>query len=102
MTKKAVRAAIILLTLITAGIYLAILGMGILEESGSIDFLFILNGLGYLTLLGFLLFGFPWGAIFLSALPLSPIPSSPQSPGSCSTVILASPWVYLPKQSKCS
>jgi hypothetical protein len=52
---------IILLTLITAAVHLILLNIGILRDKGSIDILFTLNGLGYLALLGALLYNFPAG-----------------------------------------
>ncbi len=61
MSKSSIRTIIILLTLITAGIHLILLNIGILRDKGSIDILFTLNGLGYLALLGALLYNFPAG-----------------------------------------
>ena len=61
MSKTSIRTIIILLTLITAGIHLILLNVGILRDTGSIDILFTLNGLGYLALLGALLYRFPAG-----------------------------------------
>ena len=60
MARTSIRSAIIVLTLITAIVHLVILGLGIFADTGSVDLLFALNGLGYLVLLGFLLRGFPW------------------------------------------
>lgn len=61
MTKSSLRGIIVLLTLFTAGVHLIVLNLSILQVKGSIDLLFTLNGLGYLALLGALLFNFPAG-----------------------------------------
>lgn len=61
MSKSTLRTLIVLLTLITAAVHLILLNIGILADTGSIDILFTLNGLGYLALLAALLYGFPAG-----------------------------------------
>ena len=61
MTKSTLRTLIVVLTLITAGVHLILLNMSVLDETGSIDIPFTLNGLGYLALLAALLYGFPAG-----------------------------------------
>ncbi len=55
MSRKSLRTAILVLGLITALIHLVLLNIGVYNTKGSIDFLFTLNGLGYLALLGVLL-----------------------------------------------
>ena len=57
MSKTSVRTIIILLTLFTAAVHGIVLNM----QMGTIDPLFTLNALGYLTLLGALLYNFPAG-----------------------------------------
>jgi len=48
MSRSTTRAAIIILTLITAAVHLIVLNF----QMGQLDLLFTLNGLGYLGLLG--------------------------------------------------
>jgi hypothetical protein len=55
MSKSMVRAAVVVLTLFTALIHLVVLNLD------GLEFLFLLNGLGYLGLLGALLFNIPAG-----------------------------------------
>jgi hypothetical protein len=57
MSKASVRTIIILLTLVTAAVHGIVLNM----QMGTIDPLFTLNALGYLALLGALLYNFPAG-----------------------------------------
>ena|SRR3990172_63209 len=57
MSKASVRTIIILLTLFTAAVHGIVLNM----QMGTIDPLFTLNALGYLALLGALLYNFPAG-----------------------------------------
>lgn len=54
MNRATLRAAIVVLTLITAVVHLVVLNIGIYQLKGGIDPLFTLNGLGYLVLLGVL------------------------------------------------
>lgn len=61
MSKKSLRSLIIILTLVTAGVHLIVLNLLMLQEKGSIDPLFTLNGLGYLALLAAFLFNIPAG-----------------------------------------
>lgn len=61
MSKSSLRPIIIVLTLVTAFVHLVLLNLEIMADKGSIDILFTLNGLGYLGLLGALLFNFPAG-----------------------------------------
>jgi hypothetical protein len=55
MSKGVVRAGVIVLTLFTALIHLVVLNLD------GLEILFLLNGLGYLGLLGALLFNIPAG-----------------------------------------
>lgn len=55
MSQSATRTAVIILTLITAIVHLVVLNLGGLQP------MFILNGLGYLALLGALIWKFPAG-----------------------------------------
>jgi len=55
MSEKSTRFMIIVLTLFTAAVHLIVLNLG------GLQLLFVLNGLGYLALLGALLFRFPAG-----------------------------------------
>jgi hypothetical protein len=57
MSKSSVRTIIILLTLFTAAVHGIVLNL----QMGTIDPLFTLNALGYLALLGALLYNFPAG-----------------------------------------
>ena len=57
MSENSTRFLIIVLTLFTAFVHLVLLGLA----PGHTDLLFIMNGLGYLALLGALVFRFPAG-----------------------------------------
>ncbi len=61
MSASSRRTGIIVLTSITALIHLVLLNLGIMRETGSIDILFTLNGLGYFALLYAYLNDFPSG-----------------------------------------
>lgn len=51
MSQSAWRVVIVITTLFTAVVHLILLNISILAEKGSLDPLFTLNGLGYLSLL---------------------------------------------------
>ena len=55
MSRSTLRSSIIILTLITALVHLVVLNIGIYNDTGSIEPLFTLNGLGY--------FGFLWALL---------------------------------------
>jgi hypothetical protein len=52
MSRSTLRTGIIVLGLITAFVHLVVLNISFLRQTGRVDILFTLNGLGYLGLLG--------------------------------------------------
>ncbi len=51
MSQKTLRAAILVMGLFTALVHLVLLNLSFVQETGSPDLLFTLNGLGYLAFL---------------------------------------------------
>ena len=56
MNTSTLRRVILVTGLLTAAVHLIVLNVIILSTEGHFDLLFSLNGLGYLTLLGFFFF----------------------------------------------
>lgn len=60
MNRSTLRIAIIVLTLITAGVHLALGLAGVFGEPDMLSYAFVLNGLGYLSLLAALFMNIPF------------------------------------------